>query len=563
MAVEVFQCNWGSSLKSFLSAKSQEKLFLQIDDTKPDGVKVTGKGYICNEDGKNEYVSQYDYPAKDIRDVKKGEFQGSDALIIVTKLQTLYGAKKTQTILPGLKDMNKAIERLTEISKAAGGLSGDAPAAAPAKPAAAPAPAPAPAPKPAAQAKPAPAPRPTAARAAQAQAPAPAAAPAPAPAAQAQAPAPAPAAQAQAPAPAAAPAQPAVPSYTPSRTAVAAAVNSAAAKGTIPSPQKKEDYAAKRQKLEILHESGMISETEYKDKTLKLICEERGMTEYYDKISRVIVTHESGILSDAEYENSKNTLVSEAFDPTIRDLPTFRSNTAKLPIIQISGIVSEAEFDAGKASLLDSVTYDPNDSNEDFTLKLQKLPILIDAELVSREEYESDMRELKSLLDPSIGDDLDLLEMKLSRWPAMVAAGAASPEEYKTKQDSFIGQVMALPAGDEPSLKAKIERVVMLKDKTWLSEMDYHGKKLEILKAIIEMPDVVQRMKLLMVARDCKLSTDEEFETKKQEVIRDIFAPYSSMDEFKAKADLLKSISEANIISQEEYDNYKEKLLGI
>ena len=103
MAVEVFQCNWGSSLKSFLSAKSQEKLFLQIDDTKPDGVKVTGKGYICNEDGKNEYVSQYDYPAKDIREVKKGEFQGSDALIIVTKLQTLYGAKKTQTILPGLK----------------------------------------------------------------------------------------------------------------------------------------------------------------------------------------------------------------------------------------------------------------------------------------------------------------------------------------------------------------------------------------------------------------------------------------------------------------------------
>ena len=57
MGVEVFQCNWGSSLKSFLSAKNQEKLFLQIDDTKPDGVKVTGKGYICNEEGKMNGMS--------------------------------------------------------------------------------------------------------------------------------------------------------------------------------------------------------------------------------------------------------------------------------------------------------------------------------------------------------------------------------------------------------------------------------------------------------------------------------------------------------------------------
>ena len=178
MGVEVFQCNWGSSLKSFLSAKNQEKLFLQIDDTKPDGVKITGKGYICNEEGKNEDVSQYDYPAKDIREIKTGEFQGAECLVLVTKLQTLYGAKKTQTILPGLKDMDRAIETLNKVAKEAGGLTADTQGAS-AKTVAAPRPiAPAPAP----QAKPAPAPA----------APAPTPAPAPAPAA-APAPAPAPA----------------------------------------------------------------------------------------------------------------------------------------------------------------------------------------------------------------------------------------------------------------------------------------------------------------------------------------------------------------------------------
>ena len=145
MAVKEYQCNWGSSLKSFLSVK-QEKLSLRTDDTRPDSVKISGRGYICNEEGKNEYVSTFEYEAKEIRDIKKGEFQGADALVIVMPLQTLYGVKNTQTILPGLKDMNKAMEEVIALVKAAGGMQGEpvkgaAPAAskpaaaAPAKPA--------------------------------------------------------------------------------------------------------------------------------------------------------------------------------------------------------------------------------------------------------------------------------------------------------------------------------------------------------------------------------------------------------------------------------------------
>ncbi len=153
--------------------------------------------------------------------------------------------------------------------------------------------------------------------------------------------------------------------------------------------------------------------------------------------------------------------------------------------------------------------------------------------------------------------------MKLARWPAMVAAGAASEAEFNQKKQAILSEVMSLPASDEDSLRNKIERVVMLKDMTWLDDMGFHGKKVEILKTIIDNTDVVTRMRLLMVARDCKLSTAEEFETKKQEVIADIFSPYKDMDEFKQKADLLKSISEAAIISPEEFESYKEKLMGI
>ena len=552
MAVEVFQCNWGSSIKSFLSARSQEKLFLQIDDTKGDAVKIAGKAYICNEAGKNEYISTFDFPAKDIRGAKKGEFQGNDARVIVARVASLYGAKMQNIILPGLKDMNRAIDRITEVAKASGGMSTDsspsAAASAPRPVAPKPAPAPAPAPKPAPAPAPAPAPKPAT--------PAPTA-PSPAPRPVAPAPAPTPAA------PAPAPAQPVtsatkVPAYTPSRTPAAAA----AAKAPAPA-KSSESYEQKRQKLEILHASGMVSDTEYKDKTLKLICEERGMSDYYEKISKALTAHESGILSDAEYAATKDELVREAFNADVRDLEVFRNNTAKLPIIQISGIVSEEEFNIGKDRLLESVAYDELDSNEDFQLKLQKLPILVEAELVPKDECANDISQLKDILTPSVADPMDLLNMKLARWPAMVAAGAASEAEFNQKKQAILGEVMSLPAADENMLKNKIERVVMLKDMTWLDDMGFHGKKVEILKTIIDNPDVVTRMRLLMVARDCKLSTAEEFETKKQEVIADIFSPYTDMDEFKQKADLLKSISEAAIISPEEFESYKEKLMGI
>ena len=120
-----YDCNWGNSLKSFLKQKNQDKLFLQLDESREGGI-VSGKGDICNDDGKNEYVSAFDYHAKEIRDVQKGEFQGADALIIFTKMQTLYGAKNTRTILPGLKDLDIACNELTSMVKAAGGMTGNA-----------------------------------------------------------------------------------------------------------------------------------------------------------------------------------------------------------------------------------------------------------------------------------------------------------------------------------------------------------------------------------------------------------------------------------------------------
>lgn len=108
MGVQVFQCNTGNSLKKLFSKSNIDKLFIQIDDTSGE-VHITGKAFIANEDGKNEYVSQFDHLAKDITSVKKDEFQGKEALILYLKIASMYGSKKIQIILPSLMNINQAL----------------------------------------------------------------------------------------------------------------------------------------------------------------------------------------------------------------------------------------------------------------------------------------------------------------------------------------------------------------------------------------------------------------------------------------------------------------------
>jgi hypothetical protein len=187
---------------------------------------------------------------------------------------------------------------------------------------------------------------------------------------------------------------------------------------------------------------------------------------------------------------------------------------------------------------------------------------IVEAELVPAEEFESDKKDLKALLEPKLSDSLDALEMKFSRWPAMVVAGTATDAEYKERQQRMISQVMTMPQNSEAEFKEKIIRVMLLKDKSWLSEMDYHGKKVEILKDVESITDYVARTRLHMVARDCGFITAEDFEGKKQALIKEVFAPYESMEQFQEKVDMLLKLKDGDIITDDEFNAYKGKLMN-
>ena len=68
---QVFTCNYGGSIKNKL-LKSGEKLFLKLEDG-----KISGKAFICNEEGRNGYIDNFEYPINDVREVYKGDYQGA------------------------------------------------------------------------------------------------------------------------------------------------------------------------------------------------------------------------------------------------------------------------------------------------------------------------------------------------------------------------------------------------------------------------------------------------------------------------------------------------------
>jgi hypothetical protein len=172
------------------------------------------------------------------------------------------------------------------------------------------------------------------------------------------------------------------------------------------------------------------------------------------------------------------------------------------------------------------------------------------------------MAELKKILTPTARDTVEALDMKLSKWPAMVKSGTVADAEYKDKQKTLISEVMTLPAADEDSFKFKSVRVLKLKEKEWISEMDFHGKKVEMLKEVGAIGDDILRTRLYLAARDTGLISSEDYEAKKNELIKDIFAPSKDEDEFTKKIKMLMDLNKNGIINDEEYNGYKTKIMN-
>ena len=435
---QVFTCNYSGSIKNKL-LKGGEKLFLKIEDN-----KISGKGFICNEEGRNGYIDNFEYPINDVREVFKGEYQGNQALIMNTRITSLYGTKKAQTIFPAIKDIDTVIEILGHIKEnSAGSTPGMSKATTQSQPVGRPqAPVP-----PVSPVSPVSVPVPPTSTATKPdmqvvksdgvatnsgnmvikkESPLRPIGSAPvsdvtgsallnpggatvssqpsgvvgSAVLQSQ--------QPTAPIPPVAPVTPVAPAAAPA--------------APVKEKDSSEDFENRMKKLYVLKDCGMLSDKEFDAKKLELVSELCGMTDFNEKVQKLVVLKECGMLSDKEFETRKIDIIKECCSTDVDDLAEYKRNVERLPYLKLGGMITELEFEEKKVSVLNEVEYRGEDNLEILLKKLERWPVLRECEMMTADEYAAKVQTLIDTIDIVFEDSIPVLTKKLNKWFVLVDA---------------------------------------------------------------------------------------------------------------------------------------------
>lgn len=542
MANVVFQCDVNRGFLRKIDG-NEKALFLEVSDA-----KITGKGIIYLESSQREYSGDINYEIKSITKVEKSVYEGLDALIIYVRVKSLYGAQKLQVRLPGLRDMPKALDMLTEAVQSF------------AAPTPAPAPAPAPAPVTPAAPQPAPAPAP---------APIPTPAPAPAPAAPA-----APAFGTAAPVAPAAPVPGSVAPVAPvepvSAPAPAAPPLASAAPVTAQAPMTStasvisvEEYKKKLEKLEAIYQTGMITEKEYKSSKAEYISVLNNLETFFNKVKVNMQYHEVGFLSATEFEEFKKNTIAECSDLTSVSNDMMRQNLKKLLILYLFEILTQEEYNTICMDITRAAQYVSSDTEEMTVEKITKWPILKDCEIISEAQYEQFIKLVSDDTKIRMNESLPVLEHKLTRLTTLSKTFLFTPEEFAAKKHELVEEMTTLDYSSEARLKSQIACIVTLRKCDWIGDGEFQAKKQEIIRTVEQKEDVIERLQMLRSLTAIEFLTEDDYKVFEKKVIDEIFQPYSDISELQKKAQNLMKLKDAAIISEEDFNTYKKKLLSL
>ena len=549
MANGVFQCDVPRGLLRKLDG-NEKALYLEINDE-----YISGKGIIYLESSQREYSGDIsNYEIKSIKKIEKSVYEGMDALVIYVRVSSLYGAQKLQVRLPGLRNINEAMDMLNEMIVSANPSAAPAPTPAAAPAAHAPeAPAPA-APTPVAPAPAAPTPVAPAPVAPTPVAPTPVAPTPVAPTPVAPTPvvptpvAPTPVAPTPvAPTPVAP--TPVVP--TPAPSAGGASVISV------------EEYKKKLEKLEAIYQTGMITEKEYKSTKAEYISVLNGLDAFYNKVKVNLQYSEVGFLSAAEFEEFKRSTIAECSDLVTVSNDVLRQNLKKLLILYMFEILTDDEYEKICSDITRSVQYSSSDTEEMTIDKINKWPILKECEIISEAQYEQFIRQVSDDTKIRMNESLPVLEHKLMRLTTISQTFLFTPEEFAAKKQELVAQMTTVDYSSEAQVKSQISCIVTLHRCGWINDAEFQAKKAEIVQTIEAEEDIVSRLQKLGMLTTIGFLSDAEYKGFEQKVIDDIFQPYSDISELQKKAQNLMKLKDAGIIGEEEFNGYKKKLLSL
>ena len=535
---QIFTCVQNKSARNLF--KKEEGMFLKVE-----GTKISGKGNICNAEGRNGYQDEFSFSIQEISDIKEEDYNGVSALAFTAQLKGLYGNKKVKIYIPQLKQPAEAISTLKKLKVSAGGEEPSAPA--PTNPVPIPAAAPkAPAPAPVEEA-------PKVVEAPKEEAPKTVYRPvgedyqgAPTPTPVVEKPAPEPVKEPEP-----------VPAPAPVVEAPAPVVEEVSG-----SEMSEEEFQKRMDKLNVLKDCGLLGEKEFTAKKLELVSEYFDLGDFNERIQKLIALKDCGLLSDNEFEQNRIDVIKECCDLDVHDIREYRRNVQKLAFLEIGEVITPAEYAKSKQNLIDDVEFKIEDDKEVFQRKLKRLPVLKDCALIEEAEYDSKVSGLVELLEVTKNDSRESLVNKLTKWPLLAQEKYMTADELKNKQDDLIATYLDVVWKTPDELKAIINRMGALRDGECLSEADYQSRRSTLLQNVDEVEEYTTRIAMYRMLPQVGFISEEEYGALKQKCIDKIFTSSNSVAEFKERANQLVELQKVGMLTAEEFNAYKTKLMS-
>ena len=576
---QVFTCKTGGGFKGLLGRNSDSAMFLKVENS-----KISGKGYICNTDGKNGYSDEFEVGIGKISSIFETEYSGEPALAINTSLDNLYGSKKVQLVFPQLKDMDLAAKLLKKLRQD-GGFTDEAPKVAaynarvgdlaqtPQKEEVPQSAIPTAEPRSVtdlrntssvglakAEAEASGNQEVDRAKAAQMKAEMEAMRKAQeAEAARAAKEAEAnKAAESKAAQEAAKAAQEAAATKAAQEAAEAKAKQEAAKAGKM----SLQEFTERVDKLNVLKDCGVLGEKEYYSKKFEIVCEYNDLSDFNEKIQKLIVLVDCGLLSEKEFESNCNDIIKECCNTEVQNLLDYRKNIQKLVCMEAGGILTPDEYEKYKNIMTNDVVFTLNDTPELFARKLKRIPILVECQMLQESEQKDIMNNLYTMIDVPANRPLTGMVDRMNKWPLLAKEHIISEADLRKKQTPVIDACMAKSINGPDDVKAIGEDLVALRDGEWLTEAEFNAKKKSLLEKVDNIPDFITRISVYVALPKMGLETQQEYEAQKKKCIDDIFAPYSGMDEFKKRVTSLMDLQKAGMLTQQEFDAHKTKLMS-
>lgn len=509
---QVFTCGSNNTLMSrFSKNNNADRLFLQVENG-----GVSGRGYVCNEEGKNGYLDDFSFQMTEVKNVFIGEYMGMEALGFNARVSNLYGSKNVQIILPQLKSMNLVLSLINRL-KSGAEIKSDESRIVQTKVEEAP--------------KEEAAPTPVSVAAARVQAEE---------------------AHQAAQQPVAEP----VPEVKP---VAQTSVNAAAAEEARMSA---DEFQKRMDKLTVLKECGLLGEKEFNAKKIELVSEFCDLAEFNEKIQKLIVLKDCGLLSEKEFEANRNDIIKECCNVDTPDLEEYRKSVQKLIFLEMGGVISTEEYEHNKGVLLEDVELKLEDSKDVFVRKLRRLPILRECRLITEKEHRHAVDAMYEMIEVSSDDAVENLANKLNKWPILAQEGLINSADLKQKQKSLVAKYLNTDWSTPAELEVLIRKMMAMKEGDWLTEMDFFGRKEEITRKVEAISDYSTKIEMYMMFASTGFITDKDYEKQKQKCIDDIFKTSGSMDEFKIKVNNLLELQKVGMISEEEFTTLKTKLMS-